>query len=156
MTELSADWARAHGTSALRMSRGGSSTEGADVFGVLRVYMVQRLTLEALYNGGSWWFRSIGDNDGVVACSGLHNHLQSSGEHNTSSVHSRSTLSANPSPASLSWCSIMMILFPWGKGGVAPEWRGKGFVTHSVVKVFLGSAKTKQAILTKRPTSFLA
>ena len=29
-------------------------------------------------------------------------------------------------------------------------------VTHSVAKVFQGSAKTRQAILTKRPTSFWA
>ena len=29
-------------------------------------------------------------------------------------------------------------------------------VTHSVAKVFLGSAKTRQVILTKRPTSFWA
>ena len=29
-------------------------------------------------------------------------------------------------------------------------------VTHSIVKVILGSAKTRQAILTKRPTSFWA
>ena len=45
--------------------------------------MVQGLALEASYDGGVGWFGSVGDDDGVVAGSGLHNHLQSSGERNT-------------------------------------------------------------------------
>ena len=95
-----------------------SRTEGADILGALRTYVVQGLTLEASYDGESGWqFGSVRDNDGVVAGSGLHNHLQSSGEHNTSRAHSRSTSSANPSPALLSWHSVVMILFHWGKGG---------------------------------------
>ena len=116
MTKLPTDWARAHGASVLRVSRGDLSTEGADILGAMRAYMVQGLALEASYNGGVWWFGGIRDDDGVVACPGLHNHLQSSREHNTSSAHSRSTLLANPSPALLSRCSVATILFPWGKG----------------------------------------
>ena len=99
MTKLSTDWAQAHSESALRVSWGDSPTEGADVFGALRAYVVQGLTLEALYDGGVQWFGNVGDDDGVVACPRLHNHLQSSGEYNMSSSHSRSTSSANPSPA---------------------------------------------------------
>ena len=117
MTKLSTDWARVHGTGMLRMSRGGPLTEETDVFRAVRAYMVLGLTLEAWYNGGSQWFGSVRDDDGVVAGSGLHNHLQSSGEHNTSRAHSGSTSSANPSPASLSWQSVVMILFPGGKRG---------------------------------------
>ena len=99
------------------MSGSCSSTEGADIFRTLGTYVIQGLALEALYDGGSsWWFRGVGDNDGVIAGSRLHNHLQSSREHNMSRVHSRSTLLVNPSPASLSRHSIMMILFPCGKG----------------------------------------
>ena len=102
------------------MSWGDSLTEGADVFRAVRAYVVQGLTLEALYDGGVQWFGNVGDDDGVVAGSRLHNHLQSSGEHNTSRAHSRSTLSANPSPASLSQHSVATISFPWGKGRCGP------------------------------------
>ena len=102
----------------LRMSGSTPSAEGADVLGALRAYVFQGLALEASYDSGSGWgFRSVKDDDGVVVGSGLHNHLQSSGECNMSRAHSRSTSSVNPSPASLSWCSIATILFPWGKGG---------------------------------------
>ena len=94
-----------------------SRTEGADILGALRTYVVQGLTLEASYDGESGWqFGSVRDNDGVVAGSRLHNHLQSSVEHNMSRAHSRSTSLANPSLASLCQHSIAMILFPWGKG----------------------------------------
>ena len=121
MTKFSTDRAGVHGANALRMSGGSPLAEGVDVLGALRVYVVQGLALETLYDSGSgWWFRSVRDNDGVVAGSGLHNHLQSSGEHNTSRAHSRSTSLANPSPASLSWHSIMTISFP--RGDVALEW----------------------------------
>ena len=116
MTELSTNWTGVHRAGALRVSWGDSSTEGADVLWAMRAYVVQGLELEALYDGGVEWFGSVGDNDGVVAGSRLHNHLQSSGECNMSRAHSRSTSSANPSPASLSQHSIMMISFPWGKG----------------------------------------
>ena len=128
MTELSTDWTRAHGTGVLRVSGSSPSTEEAYVLGAVGTYVVQGLTLEALYDSGVQWFGSVRDNNGVVAGSGLHNHLQSSGERNTSSAHSKSTLSANPSSASLSWHSVAMISFPWGKGrcspGAAREWVG--------------------------------
>ena len=111
------------------MFEGGSLAEGANVFRALGMYMVQGLTLEASYNGGgSWGFRSVGDDGGIVAGSGLHNHLQFSGECNTSKAHSRSTLSDRPSPASLSWRSIAMISFPEERGGEAPKQWGKGLV----------------------------
>ena len=85
------------------MSRDGPLAEGADVFGAFRAYMVQGLALEASFDGGSGWgFRSVGDTDGVVAGSRLHNQLQSSRECNTSRAHSRSTSLDRPSPASLS------------------------------------------------------
>ena len=104
------------------MSRGGPLAEGTNVLGALGVYMVQGLALEALYDsGGNWWFGSVGDRDWGVSGSGLHSHLQSSGEHNTSRAHSRSTLSVNPSPASLSWCSFVMISFPWVKERCSPR-----------------------------------
>ena len=118
MTKFSTYRGGAHGTSALSVSRGRSLAEGADVLGTLGVYMFHRLTLEALYDGGSGWRGGgIRHDNGIVAGPGLHNHLQSSGECNTSRAHSRSTSSANPSPASLSWHSVTMILFPWRKGG---------------------------------------
>ena len=128
MTELSTDWAGAHWARVLRVSRGNSLTEQADVLWTMGTYMVQGLALEALYDGRGRWFRGVGNVDGVAAGSGLHNHLQSSREHNTSRAHSRSTSSANPSPASLSRCSVATISFPWGKGrcgpGMAREWVG--------------------------------
>ena len=62
MTEFPTDWAGAHGTGSLRMSRGGSSTKGADVFGALGVYMVQGLALKAAY-GGVVGFSRIGDDN---------------------------------------------------------------------------------------------
>ena len=99
----------------LRVSGGDLLTEGADVLRAMGVYMVQGLALETLYDSGDGQFGSVGDDNGVVAGSGLHNHLQSSGECNTSRAHSRSTLLANPSPALLSRHSVAMILFPWGK-----------------------------------------
>ena len=82
MTKFSADRAGAHGASVLRMSRCSMLTEGAYIFGALGVDMFSGLTLETLDNGGSCR-RSIRDGDGVVACSRLHNHLQSSGCYGT-------------------------------------------------------------------------
>ena len=128
MTELSTDGTGAHQASTLRVSGGNLSTEWADVLWAMGAYVVHGLALEASYNRGVGGFRGVGDIDGVVAGSGLHNHLQSSRECNTSRAHSRSTSSANPSPASLSWHSVTTILFPWGKGrcgsGTAREWVG--------------------------------
>ena len=123
MTELSTDRAWAHKASLLGMSRGGSLTEGAYIFWALRVDMLSRVVLEALYHsgGGRFW---VGDDDGIVAGSRLHNHLQSSRECNTSSAHSRSASSVSPSLAALSQGRVMTILFPCGKGdssGVARE-----------------------------------
>ena len=88
--------------------------------------MLQGSALEASYNGGSSWLGSVGDNDEVVAGSGLHNHLQSSGECNTSRAHSRSTLLDRPSPALLSWHSIVTISFPWRKGRCSSRVVGEG------------------------------
>ena len=121
MTKFSTYWAGVHRAGVLRVSRGGLPAEGADVLRAVGMYMVQGLALEASYNSGVGWFGSVGDDDGVVAGSGLHNHLQSSGEHNMTSAHSRSTSLANPSPALLSWHSIVMISFPWGKGRCSPR-----------------------------------
>ena len=128
MTKFSADGARAHWAHALRVSRSDSSTEWADVLWAMGAYVVQGLALEASYSrrGGQSW--GVGDIDRVVAGSGLHNHLQSSGERNTSRAHSRSTSSANPSPASLSQHSVTTISFSWGKGRrgteTSREWVG--------------------------------
>ena len=116
MTKLSTDGAGTHWACVLRVSRGYLLTERADVLWAMGVYMVQGLTLEASDDHGGGWLRSVGDVDGVAAGSGLHNHLQSSGERNTSRAHSRSTSLANPSPASLSQHSIATISFSWGKG----------------------------------------
>ena len=121
MTELSTNWAGVHRAGVLRECWGGLLTEGADVLRAVGAYVVQRLALEASYNSGVGWFRSVRDDDGVVAGSRLHNHLQSSGEHNMSSAHSRSTLSANPSLASLSQHSVTTISFPWRKGRYGPR-----------------------------------
>ena len=76
MAELSTDRAGAHGASVLGISRSSLLVEGADVLRALGVYVVQGLALEAVYDGGSGRrFGSVGDGDGVVAGSGLHNHL---------------------------------------------------------------------------------
>ena len=132
MTKLSTDWIGVHGTGALRVSGSGPLTEGADVLREVRVYVVHGLTLEASYDGGVQWFGSVRDKNGVVAGSRLHNHLQSSREHNMSSAHSRSTSSANPSPASLSQCSVTTILFSWGKGRCSSRvmWEGVGSLSQ--------------------------
>ena len=101
MTKLSTYGARVHGAGALWVTWYCSLAEGGDVLRALRMNMLSGLTLEAVYGSGSSRF-GVGGNDGVVACSRLHNHLQSSGEHNMSSAHSRSSSSVNPSPTSLS------------------------------------------------------
>ena len=89
--------------------------------------MFQGLALEALHDSGSGWqLGSVRDNDGGISGSRLHHHLQSSGEHSTSRAHSRSTSSANPSSASLSQCSIVTILFSWGKGRLGPRTAREG------------------------------
>ena len=86
MTKLSTNWAGVHRAGVLRVSWGSLLTEGADVLRAVGVYVVQRLALGALYDSGVGWFRSVRDDDGVVAGSGLHNHLQSSGEDRKSTV----------------------------------------------------------------------
>ena len=103
MTELSTN-----GAGALRVSRSCTLEKGADVLRTLGVNMVGGLELEATYCGGGCWF-GIWDDDRVVDGFGLHNHLQSSGEHSMSRAHSRSTSSDNPSPALLSQCSVMTV-----------------------------------------------
>ena len=115
MTELSTYGAGVHVTGMLGMSWGGQSTKGADVFGALGVNVVGRPTLEASYHsrcgrGG------IGDNNGVGAGTGSHNHFQSSGESNASRAHCWSSSSVNSRPAPLSWSSIPSVTFPRGKG----------------------------------------
>ena len=119
MTEFSADGTGTHEASMLRVTGSSSSAEGADVLGALGADMLGGLALETLYHSGGGWL-GVRDGDGIVVSSGLHNHLQSSREHNTSSAHSRSTLSVSPSPAMLSWHRVTMISFSCGKG-VAPE-----------------------------------
>ena len=121
MTELTTDWRGAHWACALRVSGGNSLTKRADILWAMGGYMVQGLAVRALYNSGGCWFGGVGNIDGVAAGSRLHNHLQSSGEHNMSRAHSRSPLSANPSPASLSQHSVATILFSWGKGRCGPR-----------------------------------
>ena len=121
MTQFSADGARAHWAHALRVSGSNSSTEQADVLWAVGAYVVQGLALEASYWCRGGWSRGVGDIDRVIVGSGLHNHLQSSGERNTSRAHSRSTSSANPSPASLSRHSVATISFSWGKGRCGTE-----------------------------------
>ena len=74
------------------------------------------LALKALYHGGSGWLR-VGDGDRVGFGSGLHNHLQSSREHNMSNAHSRSTSLVSPSPVILSQHRVATISFPCGKEG---------------------------------------
>ena len=117
MTKLSKYGARAHGAGVLRVAGCCSLTEGTDVFGAVRVNVLDGLALEVAHSGGSRGFGSVGDDNGIVAGSRLHNHLQFSGECNMSRAHSRSTSSVNPSPASLSWSRVTMISFPYGKGG---------------------------------------
>ena len=95
------------------------------------MYVVQGLALEALYNGGVGRFGSVRDNNGIVADSGLHSHLQSSKECNMSSAHSRSTSLANPSPALLSRHSVVTISFSWGKGGCGPRAAREGVGSSS-------------------------
>ena len=145
MTVLSTDWTGAHGTSALRVSWSIPSAKREDVFGALGAYMFQGLALDASYDGGDSGFRRVGDGDRVVVGAGLHNHLQSSGEHNTSRAHSRSTSSANPSPASLSRHSVVMISFPWGKGrcwsGVVREGVGSSSQLGNRVDCCVGRGK---------------
>ena len=121
MTELSTDRAGAHWASALRVSGGVLSTERTDVFRAMGAYVVQGLALEALCGCRDGRFRGVGTVDRVATGSGLHNHLQSSGECNMSRAHSRSTSSANPSPASLSRHSVATISFSWGKGRCSSE-----------------------------------
>ena len=116
MTKFSTDRTGAHEASVFGMTWSGGSTEGADVFGALGANVLGGLALETLYHGGSGGL-GVQDDDGVIVSSRLHNHLQSSGEHNMSSAHSKSTSSVSPSPASLSWHRVMTILFLCGKGG---------------------------------------
>ena len=86
MTELSTDGTGVHEASALGVSWGGHSTEGAYVFGALGADMFSRLALEASYRGGCRRGR-VGYIDGIGAGTGSHNHLQSSGESNVSRAH---------------------------------------------------------------------
>ena len=116
MAKFSADGAGSHKAGSLRVSRSSSVTERAYILWALGADMFGGLTLEVPYHGWGGWF-GVGDDDGVIAGSKLHNHLQSSRECNMSSAHSRSTLSVNPSPALLSQHRVTMILFPCGKGG---------------------------------------
>ena len=53
--------------------------------------------------------------------------------------------------------SLSLVISMSGSGTGSTEGSGKVvIVMHSVVKDFLGSAKTRQAILTERPMSFWA
>ena len=115
MTKFSTYGTGAHVTGLLGMSRGGQSTEGADILGTVRANMVSRPALEASYHGGCGRGR-VRDVNGVSAGAGSHNHFQSSGESNVSRAHSRSSSSVNLRPTSLSWSSIPSVAFPGRKG----------------------------------------
>ena len=116
MTEFSAYGAGTHMAGSLGMSRGGQSTEGADIFGTLGANMVGGPALKAPYHGGCGRGR-VGDVNGVSAgASGSHNHFQSSRQSNTSRAHCWSSSSVNLRPISLSWSSIPPVTFSRGKG----------------------------------------
>ena len=127
MAKFSTYGARTHEASALGVARHSSSTEGTDVLRALGADMFSGLALEASYHDGGGGF-CVRNDDGVAAGSGLHNHLQSSREHNTSSAHSRSSSSVHPSPSSLSQYRIPRILFPGreGRGGSGSVREGVG------------------------------
>ena len=115
MAKFSTNGAGSHEAGPLGMSGSSGATKRADIFRALGADVLGGLTLETAYHSGGGGFQ-VRDDDRISAGSRLHNHLQSSGEHNTSSAHSRSTSSVNPSPASLSWHRVVTILFPYGKG----------------------------------------
>ena len=127
MTKLSTYRARVHKTGSLRVSRGCSLTEGADVFRTLGANVFSGLALEAPDDGGNGGLL-VRKDDGVVACSHSHNHLQSSRECNTSSPHCSSWLSVHSTPSSLSGCSIPVILLLsrewWGSSRMSGEESG--------------------------------
>ena len=115
MAEFSTYGTGTHVTGSLGMSRGGQPTEGADIFGTVRVDMVGRPALEASYHSGCGR-GGVGDVDGVSAGAGSHNHFQSSGESNTSRAHCWSSSSVNSRPTSLSRSSVPPVAFPGRKG----------------------------------------
>ena len=116
MAKFSTNGAGWHEAGPLGMSRGGSVAKRADILWALGADMFSGLTLQTSYHCGGGGFR-VGDDNRISAGSRLHNHLQSSGERDMSSAHSRSTSSVNPSPATLSQRSVATISFPCGKGG---------------------------------------
>ena len=119
--EIVTNGAGAHVAGPLGMSRGGHLTERANVFWALGTDMVGGSALETLYHG--WCGRGrVGDINGVDACAGSHNHLQSSGQSNTSRAHCRSSSLVNSRPTSLSWSCVPSITFPRGKG----VWSARG------------------------------
>ena len=75
MTELSKYGARAHGAGVLRVAGCCLLTEETHVFGAVRVNVLGGLALEVAHSGGSRGFGSVGDDNGIVAGSRLHNHL---------------------------------------------------------------------------------
>ena len=115
MTELSTYGTGVHVASMLGVSRGGHSTEGANVFGALGANMVGGSTLKTSHHSGCWR-GGVGDINGVSACTSSHNHLQSSGRSNASRAHCRSSSPVNSRPTSLSWSSVPSVAFPRGKG----------------------------------------
>ena len=103
-------------TGSLGMSRGGQSTEGADIFGTLGANVVGGLALEASYHGRCGR-GGIEDVNWVGAGAGdSHNHFQSSRQSNASRAHCQSSSSVNSRPTSLSWSSVPPVTFPRGKG----------------------------------------
>ena len=138
MTELSTYGTGAHVASTLGVSRGGHPTEGADIFGTLGADVVGGSTLETSYHGRCGR-GGIGDVNGIGACTGSHNHFQSSRQSNVSRAHCWSFSSVNSRPTSLSWSSVPSVAFPRGKGvwSVGGKWvcaagqLGK-WVDHSV------------------------
>ena len=124
MTKFSTYGTGTHVTGSLEVSRGGQSTEGADILRALGVNVVSGLTLEASYHGRCGR-GGIGDIDWVGAGAGdSHNHFQSSGQSNTSRAQCWSSSSVNSRPTSLSRSSVPSVVLPRGKG--VRLVRGKG------------------------------
>ena len=121
MTKLSIYGTGAHVASTLGVSRGSHSTEGANVFRTLGADMVGGLTLKTLHHGGCGR-GGVRDVNGVCACTGSHNHLQSSGQSNVSRAHCRSSSPVNSRPTPLSWSNVPSVAFPRGKG----VWSARG------------------------------
>ena len=114
---------------SLGVPRHGKSSKGADVLRTLGANVVSGPTLETSYHGRCGR-GGVGDIDWVGAgASDSHNHLQSSGQSNTSRAHCRSSSSVNSRPTPLSWSSVPPVMLPRRKG--VRSARGKGVCSTS-------------------------